>query len=126
MPSSARRVAGEGRAGPATGPAAQGATLVDVEPERDPLDPFGLTPDTGAYVPRAATEEVLEELLAALRAGPEPVALLGPPGSGKTLLLHLLAERAAPALRGIYLPNAALAPEELCTWVVRSFGAPPD
>jgi type II secretory pathway predicted ATPase ExeA len=97
-----------------------------MEPARAPLDPFGLTPDTAAYVPRPATERALEELLAAVRSGPEPVALLGPAGVGKTLLLHLLAERAGPAFRSIYLPNPKLDPEELCTWVVRGLGAPAD
>ena len=97
-----------------------------MEPVRAPLDPFGLTPDTAAYVGRPATERALEELLAALGGGSDPVALIGPTGCGKTLLLHLLAERAAPALRGIYLPNPGLAPEEVCTWVVRRIGGPAD
>jgi type II secretory pathway predicted ATPase ExeA len=95
-----------------------------MESARAPFDPFGLTPDTTAYVPRPATEHALEQLLAAIRSGPEPVALLGPAGAGKTLLLHLLAERAGPAFRSIYLPNPKLVPEELCAWVVRRLGAP--
>src|SRR5262249_14959182 len=122
LPPTVARVGGEGRAGPAGG-APWAGTLPGVEPARVPLDPFGLTPDTAAYVPRPATERVIAELLEGLHHGAEPVALLGPAGSGKTLLLHLLAERARPALQGVYLPNPRLGPEELCTWVLRGLGA---
>jgi len=87
-------------------------------------DPFALTPDTGSYVPRADTERALAELVEGVQAGSTPVAILGPAGTGKTLLLHLLAERVAPGLRSVYLPNPRFAPEEICTWVARSLGAP--
>jgi MSHA biogenesis protein MshM len=89
------------------------------------VDPFGLTPDTGSYVPREATERALAELVAAVQRAAEPVVLLGPAGAGKTLLLHLLPERVGPGLRSVYLPNPRLTPEELCTWVARRLGAPP-
>jgi MSHA biogenesis protein MshM len=88
-------------------------------------DPFGLTPDTGSYVPREATERALAELVAAVQRAEEPVVLLGPAGAGKTLLLHLLPERVGAGLRSVYLPNPRLTPEELCTWVARRLGAPP-
>ncbi len=88
------------------------------------VDPFGLTPDTGAYVPRAATERALAELVAAVQRGGPPAAILGAAGVGKTLLLHLLAERIGPGLPSVYLPNARLTPEEICTWVARRIGAP--
>jgi MSHA biogenesis protein MshM len=87
-------------------------------------DPFGLTPNTRAYVPRAATERALAELVAGVQTAEAPIALLGPAGAGKTLLLHLLAERVAPALRSVYLPNPRLGPEEICTWIAASLGAP--
>ncbi len=87
-------------------------------------DPFGLTPDTGAYVPRAATERVLAELVAGVQAAGARIAILGPAGVGKTLLLHLLAERSAPGLRSVYLPNPRFGPEEICTWIAHSLGAP--
>jgi type II secretory pathway predicted ATPase ExeA len=88
------------------------------------VDAFGLTPDTGAYVPREATERALAALVAAVQGGGAPAAILGGAGVGKTLLLHLLAERAGPGLPSDYLPTPRRAPEELCTWVARRIGAP--
>jgi MSHA biogenesis protein MshM len=88
-------------------------------------DPFGLTPNTRAYVPRADTERALAELVAGVQDAEGPIALLGPAGAGKTLLLHLLAERVAPGLRSVYLPNPRFGPEEICTWIAASLGAPP-
>jgi MSHA biogenesis protein MshM len=88
-------------------------------------DPFALTPDTSAYVPREATERALAALGAAVQRG-EPALLVGAAGVGKTLLLHLLAERAGPGLRAVYVPNPRLEPSELCAWVASGFGAPPD
>src|SRR5262245_50509117 len=96
-----------------------------MEPARARPDPFGLTPDTAAYVPREATERALAELAEAVHGRARPVVLLAPGGAGKTLLLHLLAQRCQPALRSVYLPNPRLEPLELCTWVVRHLGGPP-
>jgi type II secretory pathway predicted ATPase ExeA len=86
------------------------------------VDPFALTVSPQAYVPRPACERALAELLRALREQGEPLALAGPPGLGKTLLLHLLAERVAGLLRPVYLPYPALSPEELCTCVLAVLG----
>jgi type II secretory pathway predicted ATPase ExeA len=86
------------------------------------LDPFALTVSPQAYVPRPACERALAALHAALREQNGPLALAGPPGLGKTLLLHLLAERVAGGLRPVYLPYAALSPEELCTCVQAVLG----
>jgi type II secretory pathway predicted ATPase ExeA len=85
-------------------------------------DPFGLTADPDGYVPRAATEQALAALCATLREGRRPAALLGPPGLGKTLLLHLVARRLDDRLRSIYLPYAALPLDELCAWGLSLLG----
>jgi type II secretory pathway predicted ATPase ExeA len=85
-------------------------------------DPFGLTADPDGYVPRPATEEALEALVGTLREGRRPAALLGPPGLGKTLLLHLVARRLDDRLRSIYLPYAALPLDELCAWGLSLLG----
>jgi type II secretory pathway predicted ATPase ExeA len=73
-------------------------------------------------VPRAATERALSELARAALDGPAPVALTGPLGLGKTLLLRVLAQRLAPRARIIYLPYPALPPEGLCAWALRELG----
>lgn len=76
-------------------------------------DPFALTANLAAYVPRAATERALAELEGAIRTGRNPAALTGPPGLGKTLLLHLVAARLGRELHPVYLPYGALPPYEL-------------
>ena len=85
-------------------------------------DPFGLTADIEGYVPREATEQALASLVATLRDGRRPAALIGPPGLGKTLLLHLVARRLDDRLRAIYLPYAALPLDELCAWALSLLG----
>jgi type II secretory pathway predicted ATPase ExeA len=85
-------------------------------------DPFGLTADPDGYVPRPATEEALAALVKTLREGSRPAALLGPPGLGKTLLLHLVGKRLDDRLRSVYLPYAALPLDELCAWALSLLG----
>jgi type II secretory pathway predicted ATPase ExeA len=86
---------------------------------RDPVrNPFGLTANLNAYVPRRATEVALSALVRAARAGRRPAALIGPRGIGKTLLLHLLADRVGHELRFVYLPYGTLPPAELCAWAL--------
>ncbi|HEY8156852.1 MAG TPA: AAA family ATPase [Myxococcota bacterium] len=85
-------------------------------------DPFALTADPDGYLPRPATEQALAALVATLREGKRPAALLGPPGLGKTLLLHLVARRLNDRLRSVYLPYAALPLDELCAWSLSLLG----
>ena len=87
-------------------------------------DPFRDTPDPASYVPREASEGALAALLACVDRA-EPGAIVAPPGHGKTLLLHLLAGRLAPALRPIYVPNPVLTPEDLAAWTLGCLGSPP-
>jgi type II secretory pathway predicted ATPase ExeA len=81
------------------------------------VDPFALTCNPGAYVARPACEAALGELERCVRKG-GLVALSGPPGIGKTLVLRVLERRLAGALRCVSVPYAALAFEELCQWVL--------
>lgn len=88
---------------------------------RSPLlvaDPFSNTADPAAYVPRTATESVLVRLELALRGGAPMVVLAGQPGSGKTLLLRVLAERLDGDFNPIYVPYPKLSPEEFCQWAL--------
>jgi hypothetical protein len=92
--------------------------------ERFTCDPFAITPDPGVYVPRAATETARKELLRSACNPANCTALIGPPGLGKTLLFHLLAEEAPEGTQTVYLPYAALPPEDLCAWALGLLGMP--
>ncbi len=94
------------------------------ERERFTFDPFAITPDPAVYVPRAATETARRQLLRSACNPAKTTALIGPPGLGKTLLLHLLAEEAPEEMQTVYLPYAALPPEELCAWALGLLGLP--
>ena len=101
-------------------------------PGRDPLargfpktaEPFGFTANPATYIPREATELALAELLDAAR-GPKWVsAFTGPPGLGKSLLLHLLADRLEDEFHPVFLPYGALTPEDLCAYALDRLGSP--
>jgi general secretion pathway protein A len=89
-------------------------------------DPFPTTADPAAYVPRPATERVLADLACRVLASPAPLALTGPIGLGKTLLLRVLAGRLDGGAQAVYLPYPALPPEGLCAWALRELGEPAD
>jgi type II secretory pathway predicted ATPase ExeA len=89
------------------------------------LDPFELTADAAAYIPREATESALARLEDGFRRGRRVQVLSGPPGLGKTLLAHVLAARLAAAFRSVYLPYASLGWTDLCTWILGLLGEPP-
>jgi type II secretory pathway predicted ATPase ExeA len=92
--------------------------------ERFTRDPFAITPDPRVYVPRAATETARKELLRSACNPAKTTALIGPPGLGKTLLLHLLAEEAPEDMQAVYLPYAALPPAEFCDWALGLLDSP--
>jgi hypothetical protein len=79
-------------------------------------DPFAPTADTERYLPRAASEAALAELEGALRDGATRILLHGPPGIGKTLLMHVLAKRSLSHFRLAEASYPALPPGDLCRW----------
>ena len=101
-----------------------GAKMPERSRERFSCDPFAITPDPRVYVPRAATETARNELLRSACNPAKTSALIGPPGLGKTLLLHLLAQEVPEEIRTVYLPYAALPPEELSAWALGLLGSP--
>ena len=86
--------------------------------ERELRSPFDLTANLYAYVPREAMERCLSSMISSLRKGEVRIALTGPAGIGKTLLLHMLGDRIGHELGFVYLPYAALPPQDLCTWAL--------
>ncbi|MCZ6463771.1 MAG: AAA family ATPase [Proteobacteria bacterium] len=96
-----------------------------MSPAYDSVDPFRLTPDPDAYVPRRAGEEALAALAAFLRVGAPQIALRGPPGIGKTLLLRVIADRLAGHLTVVQVPYPVLPPEEICSWILGLIGETP-
>jgi type II secretory pathway predicted ATPase ExeA len=87
------------------------------------VDPFAPTADPAAYIPREVTEKALSQLEHGYRHGRTVQVLSGPPGVGKTLLVHVLAERLGD-FRTLYLPYASLGFGELCGWILGLLGEP--
>lgn len=88
------------------------------------LDPFEVTSDPTAYVPRSATQELLASIESALRKGARSIVVTGPPGVGKTLLLRVLERRLRRGYRPIAISYTALLPDELCRWILTLLGEP--
>lgn len=88
------------------------------------MDPFAITSDPAAYLPREATENALQRLEQGLREGRRVQVLSGPAGVGKTLLLHVLAARLGRDFRSLYLPYASLGWQDLCAWILGLLGEP--
>lgn len=67
--------------------------------------PFRTTPDVDAYYPATTYETSLAQLLQALDEDEGIVLLEGGPGSGKTLMAHLLLERLPEKWRSAFLTH---------------------
>ena len=80
--------------------------------------PFKNTVDAAAYIPRAETDRVLARIEEAVERGDPITALVGPPGLGKSLLLHVLAERLSLRFRTAYVPFATVPAEEVYSWLL--------
>jgi hypothetical protein len=92
--------------------------------EREALpDPFGIHADPRLYVPRRATEEALDRLERGVATSPSgALRFTGPPGIGKTLLLHVLAAELRESHRTVYLPYPKLPPGGLWMYVAKELG----
>ncbi len=85
-----------------------------------------MTADPDAYVPREAMERARTELARCVLEEASPIALTGPAGLGKTLLLRLLARQMAGRVQCVYLPYPALPAEDLCRWTLHELGETPE
>ena len=72
--------------------------------------PFGLTPDTDFFFASPPHQEALNTLLYALENGEGFIKIVGPVGTGKTLLCRTLLARLPAHFHAVYLPNPALEP----------------
>jgi len=77
--------------------------------------PFGLarrafpaSPDLACYYPATGHEQALEQLLSGLRDGEGALLLVGPPGSGKTMLCHALIDRLGDTAEVAFLTHTRL------------------
>jgi len=82
------------------------------------LNPFFDSGEARRYVPRRATEAALAGLERALRAGAVATLLAGPPGIGKSLLLHVMAHRLRRDFRVALVPAVGLEAHEICAWAL--------
>ncbi len=80
-------------------------------------------PDPLYYVPLPEHERSLAALRDALACGMTRVALLGPPGFGKTLLLRRLKADCPPASRVFYVPFSTVGDDEFASWLLSWMGA---
>lgn len=85
--------------------------------------PFGETVDAGTYVPLPGREAVVRRLRYGLDHAQGPVLVFGPPGSGKTLLAHVLAATAGGPSAHLTFP--AMPAADLFAFVAEEFGAEP-
>jgi type II secretory pathway predicted ATPase ExeA len=87
--------------------------------------PFRPTPDRAAYYPATAHESALARLGEGLADGEGLVLVTGAPGTGKTLLGLLLAERLGPGAVTAFVPHSRLrAPAELFQAILFDLGEP--
>jgi len=100
----------------------------ETAPRDEPLgfgpDPFEVTSDPADYVPRRATQELLESLESSLRRGARAIAVTGPPGLGKTMLLRVLERRLRGGFRAVRISYTALLPAEFCRWTLNLLDEP--
>ncbi len=84
--------------------------------------PFGLTPDTDFFHASPPHQEALNTLLYALENGEGFIKIVGPVGTGKTLLCRTLLSRLPAHFQAVYLPNPALDPTGILFAVADELG----
>jgi MSHA biogenesis protein MshM len=72
--------------------------------------PFGITPDTSFFFSSEASQQALNTLLVATRAGEGFIKITGEVGTGKTLLCRQLLQSLGSDFQTAYIPNPSLTP----------------
>ncbi len=75
--------------------------------------PFRITPDTQLFYSGGYRGATLDALEYAVLNGEGITKVVGEVGSGKTMLLRMLATRLSSAVQLVYLPNPKIAPENI-------------
>jgi type II secretory pathway predicted ATPase ExeA len=70
--------------------------------------PFASAPQTNTYFPAASIENARRTLERVIERGEGPGLVIGPPGTGKTMLCHLLAEKFTPTFAVALLSSGRL------------------
>src|SRR5262245_21257919 len=69
------------------------------------------------------TAAAVDRLVRALHAEETRLALVGPPGAGKSLVLRALRNRLGRSFPSVHIPNPGLGLEEMRAWI-ESFAGP--
>lgn len=85
--------------------------------------PFGITPDTSFFFSSEASQQALNTLLVATRAGEGFIKITGEVGTGKTLLCRQLLLSVGSDFQTAYIPNPYLTPQGLLLELAEELGA---
>ena len=85
--------------------------------------PFGITPDTSFFFSSQASQQALNTLLVATRAGEGFIKITGEVGTGKTLLCRQLLQSLGDDFQTAYIPNPYLTPLGLLQELAEELGA---
>jgi len=86
--------------------------------------PFSLTPNTDLFFPTGHAENILASLVFSVQRGDSLLKVVGPVGSGKTMLCRVLLERleGLPVNTAYLNSPAAIKPDQLPSLVLSEFG----
>ena len=84
--------------------------------------PFSLRPDARLFFADAARAAGERQLSEAIRRGGAAAAIIGPPGSGKTILAKRLIAGLGPAVRHVFIQSSGLTFDNLVIFTARKLG----
>ncbi len=87
--------------------------------------PFVEEPDSEIFFPGAKREEICQSMILDILAGKQLIKLIGPEGSGKTLICRLIAERLSSGYQVVVLDNPIGSFDELLRLVCLDLGMDP-